>query len=749
MQGKLRIQEPQVERKDRRSRSVWWVLSVAALFAAVCALLAEGSFDRLGQGGYTPGNTEAEHAEQALARQFTVPVGDVVLLVRTRASADDSRTRTAGAAFTERVARMEGVHRSASYWTTGDPALRSRNGRSALVVAELRGTESDRVRTAARIVPQLTGSRGTFEVSATGPAWAKHEAVRQSRTDLMRAELFAAPLVLLVLAAAYGSLVAIIVPMAIGLLSVTGGLASLRLLSELTEVSAFAANITTALGFALAVDYGLFLVARYREGITSGMSEQQAVAEAARTAGHTVLFSALTIALALGALLLLPMPFLTSLVWAGITVVTLSAAVALGVVPALLTVLGPYLDRGDLWRGIRRRAGEPSAESPGWRRVALAVARRPVLFGGGCCLLLAILALPFGHARFSLVDERNLPASASSHATAGHVLADFASAPHRGLKLVLTPAAPGERTGDAVTARYAQRLSELPGVTAVRSPAGTYRDGHRTAPASPASAAYHGRNAILLTLTAPQVPGSPAAERLVTAVRALPAPGPVLVGGPAALSADTTHAMAHALPRAGLAILISTFALLLLFTRSLLLPVKAILVGLLSLTASFGTVVLVFQDNHAKWLVGDFTPTSTLENSIPPLLFCLAFGLSIDYELLLLSRIKEHYTTHGDNRSAVVFGLARTGRLVTSSALIVAISMGALMLSGITSLKILGFGLALAVLVDATLVRGILVPAAMCLAGRANWWLPRVPTSLTGRLRPPRRLEKAAPDHSA
>ncbi|NGO48590.1 MMPL family transporter, partial [Streptomyces ureilyticus] len=700
------------------------MLCVAALLAAVCALLAGGSFDRLGQGGYTPGNTEAERADRALARQFAVSVGDLVLLARTDSPADDPGTRTAGAAFTRRVAGLEGVRRAASYWTTGDPALRSRDGQSSLVVAELRGSESDRVRTAARIVPRLTGGQGPFEVSATGPAWGRHEAVQQSRTDLVRAELIVAPLVLLVLATAYGSLVATIVPMAIGLLSVAGGLTALRLLSEFMEVSAFAANITTALGFGLAVDYGLFLVARYRESIAAGLSERQAVAEARRSAGRTVLFSALTVALALGALLLLPMPFLKSLACAGIAVVTLSAVAALGVVPALLTVLGPHLDRGDLWRAIRRRAGESSAESPGWRRVGLAVARRPVLFGGGCCLLLAVLALPFGHARFGLVDERSLPMSASSHATADSILADFVSSPGRVLKLVLTPPAHSERPADAAVTRYARQLSGLPGVTDVRSSAGTYRDGRRIASPTPASAAYHGRNATLLTLTALQGPGSPAAERLVADVRALPAPGSVLVGGPAALSADTTEAMAHALPRAGLAMLISTFVLLLLFTRSLLLPVKALLVGLLSLTASLGAIVLVFQDHHATWLVGGFTPTGTLETSIPPLMFCIAFGLSIDYELFLLSRVREHYTAHGDNRAAVVFGIARTGRLVSASALVVAISMGALLLSGITSLKILGFGLAVAVLVDATLVRGVLVPAAMCLAGRANWWLP-------------------------
>ncbi|MET7568983.1 MMPL family transporter [Streptomyces sp. NPDC005492] len=727
-------QEPDRNRTRRRCitpklprlSSPWRVLGAAALFAVLCTVLAAGSFDRLGQSGYTPGDTEAERAEQAVSSQFAVPVGDLVFLVRTPGRVDDPTALRAGTALAERVARSAGVRRTVSYWTSGDPALRSRDGRSALIVAELRGDESAHVRAAARVVPELTGDQGPLEVSATGPAWAQHEVVEQSRHDLMRAELIAAPLVLLVLTAAYGSLAATLLPMVIGLLSVVGALAVLRVLSHFTEVSAFAANITTALGFGLAVDYGLFLVARYRESTARGLPAPEAVTEAFRTAGRTVLFSATIVVCALGALLLLPLPFLTSLAWAGIAVVMLSAVVALCVVPALLTVLGPHLDRGDVWRWLRRNKGVASAESPGWRRLGSAVARRPALFGGVCCLLLAALAVPFAGARFALVDVRSLPASASSHATADLIHADFATPPDRALTIVMTarPGRPGGSAGPE-TIPYARRLSTLPGVTDVRTSSGTYRHGRRLAGPTPASAAYDGRDATLLTLAAPQAPGSEAAGQLIDAVRELPAPGPTLVGGQAPLAADTTHALANALPRAGLVMLLTTFLLLLIFTRSLLLPVKAILVGLLSLTAGFGALVLVFQDRHATWLVGDFTPTGALDTSMPPLLFCIAFGLSVDYELLLLSRVKEHYTAHGDNRAAVVFGVAHTGRLVTASALVVAISMGALVSSGITSLKLLGFGLALTVLVDATVVRGILVPAAMCLAGRANWWMPR------------------------
>ncbi|WP_406011097.1 efflux RND transporter permease subunit [Streptomyces sp. NBC_00637] len=697
------------------------MLCAAALVAAVCAVLAAGSFDRLGQGGYTPGNTEAERVEQLVSRRFTVPDGDLVLLIDTPLTTDDISSRTAGAALTQRVAGLDGVRRAASYWTAGDPTLRSRDGRSALIIAELRGSESDRVRTAARIVPRLTTGQGALTVSATGAAWMRAEAVEQSHEDLLRAELLAAPLVMLLLISVYGTLVATLVPMTIGLLAMVGALAVLRVLSTFTEVSAFAVNITTALGFGLACDYGLFIVARYREGVAAGLPSTEAVAEATRTAGRTVVFSAAIVALAFSGLMTLPQPFLTHLAWAGIVVVTLSAVAALCVVPALLAVLGPHLDRGDVWRWLRRSSMGASAESLAWRRIGTVVARRPALFGGACCTLLVMMALPFGHARFGLVDERTLPSTASAYTTADRVHAAFTSPPDRRLTVVLTRAA-----DDASVADYARRLSRLPGVTDVRSPAGVFRAGTLVArPSAAASAAYRGQDATLLTVTAPQVPGSAAAVHLVADIRAVPAPAPRLVGGLAVLGADTVDAMADALPLAALITLTGMFVLLLIFTRSLLLPVKAIVVGLLSLTASFGTMVLIFQEDRAGWLVGDFTSTGQLDTSIPPLLFCIAFGLSVDYELLLLSRIKEDYIAHGDNRAAVVFGVAHTGRLVTAAASVVAASVGTLVVSGVTSLKVLGFGLALAVLVDATIVRGVLVPAVMCLAGRANWWVPR------------------------
>ncbi|MCQ9181619.1 MMPL family transporter [Streptomyces sp. IBSBF 2953] len=702
-------------------RPPWRVLCAAALLAAVCAVLAAGSFDRLGQGGYTPGNTEAERVEQLVSRRFAAPDADLVLLVDTPRTTDDASSRTAGAALTERVAGMDGVRRAASYWTTGDRSLRSRDGRAALIVAELRGSESYEVRTAARIVPRLVADRGALTVSATGAAWMRAEAVEQSHEDLLRAELLAAPLVMLLLITVYGTLVATLVPMTIGLLAMVGALAVLRVLSAFTEVSAFAVNITTALGFGLACDYGLFIVARYREGVAAGLPSAEAVAEATRTAGRTVLFSAAIVALAFSGLMTLPQPFLTNLAWAGIVVVTFSAVAALCVVPPLLTVLGPHLDRGDLWRRLRRESTGASGESPAWRRIGTVVARRPALLGGACCVVLATMALPFGHARFGLVDERTLPSTASSHTTADRIHAAFTSPPDRRLTVVLT-----RTVHDASVAGYARRLSRIPGVTDVRSPAGVFQHGALvTRPATAVSAAYRGHNATLLTVTAPQAPGSAAAAGLVADVRATPAPAPRLVGGLAALGADTVDAMADALPLAALITLTGMFVLLLIFTGSLLLPVKAILVGLLSLTASFGTMVLIFQENQAGWLVGDFTSTGQLDTSIPPLLFCIAFGLSVDYELLLLSRIKEHYIAHGDNRAAVVFGVAHTGRLVTAAASVVAASVGTLVVSGVTSLKVLGFGLALAVLVDATVVRGVLVPAAMCLAGRANWWAPR------------------------
>ncbi|WP_239009887.1 MMPL family transporter [Streptomyces sp. 769] len=709
---------------------------VAVLLAVAAAVpIGGGVSDRLSGGGFTDPAAESSKAAKLLADRFGSGAPNLVLLARTSGSVDDPRAATAGRDLSRRLAQEPGVLSVTSYWTTPHELaspLRARDGRSALVLLRLGGDE-DRVRDIAKeLVPRFTGRQGVLRLSATGTAQVYVEVEKQSDQDLVRAEAYAAPVMLLILLFVFGSAVAAVLPLLIGVCSILGTFVVLRVLSELTSVSVYAINITTALGLGLAIDYSLFIVTRYREERARGLDTAEAVAQSVRTAGRTVLFSALTVALSLSALLVFPLYFLRSFAYAGVAVVALSAIAALVVLPAVLGLLGPRIDALDVRRLLRRGpqpgadhdtlAGPADGTATGgfWHRLATAVMRRPVLCAAGVITLLVLLGLPFTRISFGLVDDRVLPISAPAHRTAQSVQEEFSSRETSALSVVL-PTVSGSADRDRIAA-YAARLSTLPDVARVDTVTGSYAAGRQVVAASAAS--FAAGDASWLSVVPSVEPDSSAGVKLAERVRADSAPGPVLVGGDGAELADTRDALAARLPEAALIIGATTVVLLFLFTGSVLVPFKAVLLNLLSLTATFGAMVYVFQEGHLRSLVGDFTVTGSVDISIPVLMFCVAFGLSMDYEVFLLSRIKEVYIETGDNTRAVAAGLERTGRLVSAAAVLVAVVMLALATSGITFLKLLGVGLALAVLLDATLVRGVLVPAVMRLAGRANWWAP-------------------------
>jgi RND superfamily putative drug exporter len=403
-------------------------------------------------------------------------------------------------------------------------------------------------------------------------------------------------------------------------------------------------------------------------------------------------------------------------------VVVLAALAAVVVMPAVLAVLGDKINRYDPLSRLRPRGNRQGV----WHRIATAVMRRPVLIGGATTVLLVLLALPFTQAKFGLFDERILPPDSEPHAAASVIRSDF----EPGVLNPMTVVLPGTSEVDD----YATRLSELSNVDRVDAPSGSYADGTQIAPPSPASAAMTNSTGSWLTVVSDTDPNSPAAGQLVRDVRATPAPGEAMVGGPAAALVDTNEALTSRLPWAILIIVVSMFVLLFLFTGSVLIPIKALVLNALSLTATFGAMVYVFQDGNLQWLVGEFTVTGFVDMTAVLLLFCLAFGLSMDYEVFLLSRIKEEYDLSGDNTHAVAWGLEHTGRLFTAAALIFASVMGALVTSEVSLVKLAGLGMALAVLVDATLIRGLLVPAFMRLLGRANWWAPKPLRRLHSRI---------------
>ncbi|MFI7099305.1 MMPL family transporter [Streptomyces sp. NPDC050161] len=548
---------------------------------------------------------------------------------------------------------------------------------------------------------------------------------------------------MLVLLFAFGSLTAALLPAVVGGLAVAGTFVVLRLVAHVVPVSALASNITTALGFGLAVDYGLFVVTRYREELADGALLAEAVSRTMRTAGRTVVYSAVTVAVCLSTLLLFPLGFLHSLAVAGISVAVIAALVTVLLLPVLLSVIGTRIDRGDVFSPLRRRWNVRCAGRTLWHRTASLATGRPVLVGGSALLLLLTLALPFTHVRFGVTDERVLPEWAESHATATRIAREF-PLPWNRTMTVLLPDIDAVDRQDALDT-YARKISALPGVREVSAAGGRYARGRQAAGPTMGSLRYITQGATWLEVTGS---GSPADdERVVESLRTLPSPGGHrLVAGRPARVLDTKNAVLRVVPWAWGIVIGSVLLLFFLFTGSVLIPVKAVLLGGLSLTASFGAMVHVFQDGHLRNVLGHFAVTGELETSMPVLVFGAAFALSVDYELFLVSRIQEEYRRSGDHRASVIKGVAHTGRTVTAAAAVLASALFPLVTSGITLLKLVGCGLALAVLVDATIVRGLLVPAFMQLTGHANWWAPRPLALLRRRPNSGRRTQR--PHHS-
>ena len=528
---------------------------------------------------------------------------------------------------------------------------------------------------------------------------------KEVKSDIGRAEAISLPVLLVLLLVIFGSLAAASLPLAIGGIGILGSFAALRLLTLVTGVSIYSINITTILGLGLAIDYGLFMVSRFREELHRQPTTEDAVAATVATAGRTIAVSGVTVAVALAGLMLFPETFLRSMGYGGVATVLVDMLAALTVLPALLAVLGPRVNA----LRVRRAAARPARgeQSGAWYRLASSVMRRPAVYAVVIVVALLALAAPFRHITWGGTDARSLPAGAPARVVAEALNQDFPGNPASPIE-VLTRldgpvTAPAQR---AALAAYQQRLAHVPGVSAAQI-TGLRGDTAR------------------LDLRYAADPSSVTARQLVTAVRAVPAPAGshVYVGGVTAQLVDELASLGHTLPWMALVICLATFVLLFLAFGSVVLPVKAILMNALSLSATFGVIVWIFQEGHLSGLL-QFTPTGSIDPAMPILLLAIVFGLSMDYEVFLLSRIRERYDVTGDNAGAIASGLQRTGGLITSLALMLVIVVGAFSASGITFIKLLGVGMIVALIVDATIVRVLLVPATMRLLGRANWWAP-------------------------
>ncbi|MGP4003046.1 MMPL family transporter [Streptomyces sp. 8N706] len=704
-------------------------LLLALLFTALAVVAGSGVADRMGSGGWEAPDAQSSYARTALERAFPASQPNLILLVDSgRAGVDDRAVAAEAGKLAERLGKEKSVTGVSSYWATRSPALRAEDGREAMITARLTGDEKATSKTLERIAPEFRGKHGPVEVSLGGPVAVRHELQTTIQDDLLRAELIALPVTLVLLVMVFGSAIAALLPLGVGIVAILGTDAVLRGITEFTDVSVFAQNLTTALGLGLAIDYALFIVRRFREELAAGAEPLPAVAATLRTAGRTVLFSALTVAVSLAAMLVFPQYFLRSFAYAGIAVVLLASAGALIVLPAALVLLGHRVNALDLRKLLRR--GRPGKESGGrgWACIARLVMRRAPFFAVATTGVLVLLGLPFLGVRFGTADDRQLPSTAESHVVQQHIRDGFPGSPGGAVEVLAEggPSAPE-------LADYSSRISALPGVLRVDGPTGQYVQGERTRKPGPAEAARSTGSAAQISVLPEGEAVDAAGQDLVREIRAESPPFRTSVTGTAAVLVDSKDAIADRLPWAVAIVTVVTLVLVFLLTGSVLIPLQAVILNALSLTAMFGAVVWVFQDGNLSGLLS-FTSTGDIETTLPVLMFCVAFGLSMDYGVFLLSRIKEEYDRTGDHHGAVVFGLRRTGGLITAAAVILAVVMVAIGTSRVTNTKMLGLGIALAVLMDAMVVRSLLVPAVMRLTGRATWWAPRPLRRLHARI---------------
>ncbi|HEX7718085.1 MAG TPA: MMPL family transporter, partial [Marmoricola sp.] len=674
-----------------------------------------GVFDSLGQGGFDDPKTDAS---KELAREqdlFGSKNVDVIAIYRSKAlTADDP-------AFKEQVQQtLAGIPKGTTTsvitaWDAGDPAMISTDRHAVQVLFSLAGdTQAEQSDNNDLLVPTLRSK--TLQTDIAGP-WSVYKGVNETvSADLARAETYSLPIVLILSLLIFGSLVAASMPVMVGALSVIGALAVVRLITTVTEVSVFSINVISLLGMGLAIDYALFVISRYREELATLPADDPAAPRAAmavtmQTAGRTVVFSGLTVAAAMSALLVFPQNFLRSLGYGGIAAVLVGVLTALTVLPAVLLLLGRRIDAGRVpWPG-RRNRGRPIAvdnDHGAWARLAHAVMRRPVVVGVVILGALLFVASPFLGVKWGSVDYRVLPPDQPAHVAAVKLNTEFGQ--ERSTANVLL-----DTTDSAEIDRYAARVTAVPGVLDVRPV--DAKDG-----------------VTLLRVSWAGNSQTQASEDLVRQLRDIPGPQGehVLVGG---LSADTVDLLgsikAH-LPWMGGIIVVVMLVLLYLAFGSLVLPVKAVAMNLLSISASFGVITWIFADGHLEGFLG-YTSTGFLDATQPIFMLAILVGLSMDYEVFLLSRVREqwdserhlHLSPTERNTHAVAIGLQKTGRIITSAALLLAVVIGAFSTSGIVFMKMIGVGMLVALLVDATIVRALLVPATMKLLGTLDWWAPR------------------------
>ena len=682
-------------------------LLIALLFAIGAGVWGTGVFGKLDSGNtFTPPNSQSNVESNLAASLFGRNDADVVVLFHSAAdTVADPAYRQAVAAYLAALPANQ-VAKSATYWTSGQPDLVSADKHFTYAVLQLAGgTDQAREDTYKAIkadFPATAGPRGDGITAQVGGTTATEVTINSEvSANIARAESISFPVLLVLLVLIFGSVVAGFVPLALGGLAILGSFSVLRLITLATTVSEYSLNIITILGLGLGIDYGLFMVTRFREELRRQENVERAVARTVATAGRTVLVSGVTVAVALCGLMLFQPVFLRSMGYGGVATVAIDVIAALTVLPALLAVLGHRVNALAVRKGVRASATAKPETEGGWYRLARGVMRRPVAVASVIVIVLLALGAPFLRISWGGTDASVLPTSSTVRQVQDALANEFPANSTNPIEAVVTGV-----TSPAQLTAYTDKIAAIPGVAGVRATARTAGD-------------------VRLDVGYTPRPDSPQARQIVTSIRALapPPPASVLVGGTTAQLVDELSSLGGTLPWMALLTAVATFLLLFLAFGSVVLPVKAIVMNILSLAATFGVIVWVFQWGHLSGPLG-FTATGTIDPTMPILLLAIVFGLSMDYEVFLLSRIRERYDETGDNRVAIAAGLQRTGGLITSLALLLIVVVACFSASSVVFLKLLGVGMIVALVVDATVVRILLVPATMRLLGRANWWAP-------------------------
>jgi len=674
------------------------VLVASIVLLVIAGGLGSLLFARLSSGGYSDPGSDSAKAATYLTQAFGAKDPAIVLVVDGgKASVNDI---SASALKIEADVKKEaGVDHTLSYWSAGNvPQLASKDGKAGYIFVYLSGSNFDKASSiGGQIQKKYDRQIGNVRVYATGFAIFAHSVNTKISKDLAKAESIAIPLTFITLAIVFGSLIAAGMPLVVGISAILGAFFLVWLVSLATDVSIFALNLITGLGLGLGIDYALLIVNRFREELHAGKSVEESVVRTVDTAGRTVVFSGLTVALTLGSLVIFPQFFLKSFAYAALGVVFVAVLGAITTLPALLALAGPRIDK----YVVRKSAITPK-EDGRWAATARLVMKRPIAVVIGTLVLLALIASPIKSISFGQVDDRALPKNDKAAVSAQVQRDRFPGNEATPVEIIVPHAA----SQSVAISNYVQSLAKVPGIIHVVPPTVTAD-----------TARIQGISSVS--------PRTPEGQNLINRIRALKAPDGTLVGGVAADYADSQAAIAHNLKWILLWIAVSVLVLLFLFTGSIILPIKAILLNAISLSATLGLLTWVFVDGHLGFLLGGFAITHTLDTSTLLLVAVLTFGLSMDYELFLLSRIKEEHLAGKGTVESVATGLQRSARIITAAATLLAIVFATFIISGVTAIKMMGLGVAFAILLDATVIRALLVPALMRLFGELNWWAPK------------------------